>query len=147
MMVRIFRLSDLPHGSTNILELDDPQEYHCSLLRYELGHSNMQLSVTHRSKDHEGLIVSLEYIHYLEMPIRWWGANFQLGDIDECYHILKQIHFNETSPVIEEYYRPFRLIAIPHQFGVSKVIASVIDISTFNWLESQQTTDQSYPEG
>src|SRR5690606_19340953 len=92
---------------------------------------------------HEGLIVGLEYVHYLEMPNRWWGANFQLGDVDECYHILKQMHSNDTNPIMEMYYRHFRLIAIPHQFGVSKVIASMIHVSAFNWLDDQRTTDGS----
>jgi hypothetical protein len=75
--------------------------------------------------------VSIDSVVYLEMPVGWKGADFQIGSNKECIQLLNNHRgWHDVPDTLGELKKPFgyRLIRIPHPLGVVRIVASGLHV-------------------
>src|SRR5688572_26585338 len=88
------------HPEMNFFEVQHPQECICQVWSYSVSHSRLLLRI-YRGKFDEGVLyLGFEMVQYFEGPLSWKGANFYIGNTDECIKLLQHKEF-EGLP--EEY--------------------------------------------
>jgi ribosomal protein L21E len=80
-------MSDMP--TKNIFNLEKPEEYKCWMTGLTRGHQTLTVEIF-RESDSRRLYFSLP--QYLDTPIHWLGANFEIADREESIQIFRKMH-------------------------------------------------------
>jgi hypothetical protein len=81
----------------NIFNLDKPEEYKCRLMNLTYSHPTLRVLVSYQA------IMYIDFwgLHYLNAPLEWQGADFELVGETEAFEILKNA-YPKTSDMITE---------------------------------------------
>ena len=94
-----FNFLDIPHGTENVFNLDDPSSYYCRVFRYHISHSGLCIQLIREG--HDNLYLDFAGVQYFEFPQFWKGANFALsGDtVEKERCILKNPHIVKSDDI------------------------------------------------
>ena len=81
----------------NIFNLDKPEEYKCRLMNLTYSHPTLRVLVSHQTI----MYVDFWGLHYINAPLAWQGANFELLEDTEAFEILKTANPKDTDMMIE----------------------------------------------
>lgn len=116
----------------NLLHLEPPlSSYSCSVRRYYSGHSTMFIELVDTTQK-KATYLLFDQVKFFSGPFYWRGADFQLGQHEECVKILRQIGLTN-----ELMYPIFNFFLIPTDEVEIKIIAAAryvhTDVMPENW--------------
>src|SRR5215475_6243017 len=77
------------HASNeNIFNVLNPDEWTCQLIDYMPSHSQLFFELD-RHLPNQSLYLVFQTVEFFEGPLVWKGANFRLGESDECLQLLR----------------------------------------------------------
>lgn len=74
---------------TNYFNLDKPDEWHCQLWSYGVGHSEMQVRIYNPEGKYYRDLYFIS-VDFFSGPMSWVGANFKILSNEECLEVLRQ---------------------------------------------------------
>src|SRR5262245_24554554 len=87
------RIIELPYSGDNVLELVEPETYHCSITQYAPSHSELHISI---GKEAQGRVERCNLLvvgaYYFELSKFWAGANFKVASFEETLDFLRSLH-------------------------------------------------------
>lgn len=78
-------------GSHNIFNISEPQRYRCQVLHYHARVSRLYLSVYKDDGREPVFYLLFSDVGYLQCPMTWQGANFDIGTQDECIQLMLDV--------------------------------------------------------
>lgn len=109
----------------NILNLESPLlDYSCAVRRYYSGHSTMFIELVDTTQKKTSYLL-FDQVKFFSGPFYWRGANFQLGQHEECVKILRQIGLTN-----ELMYPMFNLFLLPIGEVEIKIVAAARYVHT-----------------
>lgn len=84
---------------TNILGLDNPDQFTCRIYAYSQSHSILYILATFEKQK---FYIVFEPVLYLELPTSWQGANLCQKDQEECKTLLIRINRYEKLYFFED---------------------------------------------
>ena len=77
-------------STTNLLEVENPDEYGCHVENYVSGHSRLAVYVRHDTKN-EKFYVDFDRVACFSGALRWHGAVLRLGSDEEYLQFMRQM--------------------------------------------------------
>jgi hypothetical protein len=74
----------------NVLDLENPDEYHCIAIHYRRGHSELLVRVFPNNPDEAEFFLIFQAVEYFEGPLMWSGADFCIATDDESQNFLTE---------------------------------------------------------
>lgn len=78
----------MQYSEGNIFHIADPQTYICTVWSYRASHSTLLVRADKNKFGNETLYLSFTGVLYFEGPLKWMGAEFNNGAVDECIKLL-----------------------------------------------------------
>ena len=85
------------YSENNILNLVDPQRYICNVWSFRVNHRILLVRMDKDKFHNETLYLSFTGVLYFAGPVSWVGANFYIGETDECIKLLRNRGFKDIS--------------------------------------------------
>jgi hypothetical protein len=92
--------------------IQDPQDYHCGVIGYMVGHRQMLVKVEKFPPDASTPIyLGFEPVWYFEGPLSWQGIDFRVGSIAECKELLCA-GWLDVGDLLDEFVRQHILLVL-----------------------------------
>ena len=87
------------HGLSTYQFLE-PDKWYCQVVDYNLGHSQLLISMT-QVYTHETLSLVCLDTRYFEGPLLWHGAAFHVAPMEECEAILRKMNSKMNEAILK----------------------------------------------
>ncbi len=108
------------HGSANAFNITNPGRYRCQVHHYHRKLSRLYLSVYPGQRQEPAFYLLFSDVAYLEAPMSWRGAQFDIADREECIALMLDLglvgdairQFPDAYASITDYARLYRARAL-----------------------------------
>ena len=115
-------------GSRNVFNFTKPGRYRCQVFHYHRKLSRLYLSVYQRQRNLPSLYILFSDVAYIEAPMSWQGAEFDIASSEECVKLMIQVgligsaihQFPDAYASITDY---ARLYQVRTTSGLIRIIA------------------------
>ena len=107
----------------NFFEIQNPDTHFCQVWSYLVSHSKLLVRVHKENFHDESFYLHFEMVQYFEGPLSWTGANFYIGNPDECIKLLQQRGLKGVSDdyLLEHFH--LYVVDLPN-FEAAKILAA-----------------------
>ncbi len=81
-------MAKFDHGSKNVFNITQPARYRCQVFHYHRTLSRLYLSVYQGRREEPAFYLLFSDVAYLEAPMSWLGAEFDIAARDECIALM-----------------------------------------------------------
>ena len=121
-------------GSQNAFNITKPERYRCQVFHYHRKLSRLYLSIYQGQRGEPAFYILFSDVAYIEAPMSWHGANFDIADREACIQLMLQtglvgeaIHrFPDTYASITEYARLYRVRSVHSQIRIIASSAAIL---------------------
>lgn len=122
------------HGSRNAFNITKPARYRCQVLHYHRKLSRLYLSVYPGQRDEPAFYLLFADVAYIDAPMSWLGAEFNIAARDECIALMLEIglvgeaihQFPEAYAPITEYARLYRVHSVHCEIRIIASSGSIL---------------------
>lgn len=107
----------------DIFDLPNAENCGCKIIDYTDRHSLLSIQLINPIPDSPKLFIVFAAIYYLEAPISWKGANFELASSDESAVLWRKIYPLESDKRIEQLAKVYKAFIIKTSVTNVKILA------------------------
>ena len=127
-------MAKFEHGSENAFNITNPGRYRCQVFHYHRKLSRLYLSVYQGNSHEPAFYLLFTDVAYLEAPMSWQGANFDIAERDDCVSLMlalglvgEAIHqFPDAYASITDYARLYRARSVHSEIRVIASSAAIL---------------------
>ena len=122
------------HGSRNAFNITNPARYRCQILHYHRKLSRLYISVYQGQRDEPAFYLLFSDVAYIEAPMSWLGAAFDIAERDECIALMLELglvgdaihQFPDAYASITDYARLYRVRSIQREIRIIASSAAIL---------------------
>lgn len=122
------------HGSGNAFNITNPARYRCQIHHYHRKLSRLYVSVYPGRRDEPAFYLLFADVAYIDAPMSWLGAEFNIAARDECIALMLAIglvgeairQFPDAYASITDYARLYRVQSVRSEIRIIAGSGSIL---------------------
>lgn len=127
-------MAKIERGSRNVFNITNPGAYRCQVFHYHRKLSRLYLSVYQGQRSEPAFYLLFSDVAYLEAPMSWLGADFNIAARDECVSLMLEVglvgeaihRFPDAYASITDYARLYCLRSVHSEIRIIASSAAIL---------------------